>query len=616
VRVEILCGHGGSRLRSVLYTVFALLLAITASSCKKRIDAGIEGRKDYSETEYGRLGVSARFPRDTDEIERIFKRSLPDSGIVPVYLTITNNDTVSMRIHTSHGLGLGGYFEGFTMLAGGKSYHPIRPVEVMSKATGKKSPVRYSKPGGKQIALGVLFFPYGGYVAYREASLGRYYRPLCENSIFPAGEGGMFDPVEIDPGESVDGYLYFELPRDQNPYPERSYSPEAAGHPDLFELVVRAVVDSAEAAVCRGKLAVRDSLPFDHISFTRIDGRFYDETGHTGLTVLEEDGDKVCPGWFFALEDARGSAGRRNLVMGDILSVVEGAAPADHERICEVRSKHAVVADAVAAEGYVACALNFKAKSKVMLFRCTGSTVKPAGEKGYSRNISSVHLSAGGLFATTTNGFCHFTPYTDFDAERRENMGRNYKDMTLIGDRLYAVHSRRLLVYGTSEGRLFEDLGSYDLPVARRNMVGFVGNRLILINGSWKSAGDTLVALDMDDATRDLVMPLPGRIALASTAKGCVIVQMEDGTVLEVRMCGSGASPTIVGAAYLPFEASSMLSCGGNLIAADARGRVAWGELETLPPESIRSHDGSGHSILEASTEVHLPSASAGNGGE
>jgi len=411
----------------------------------------------------GKVVLTARFPADTEEISGIFKRSLPDSGVVPVAVTISNETDDTVIVHTSSGLELGGNFDGFSLITGGNTYLPVHPMEALMRALAAEKGIKYRKPGFWGLTLGILVVPgLGIYYIYKEIVSGRFYRPIFNNSLYPSQPNWSMDPIEIEPGGDVEGFLYFVLPSEENPYPVAdsiaadsagadsmavdsagadsmaidsgapdSGAAESAGREDSFELHLKSCIRHARI----------DSIPLDELLLVRNDGG-----------GLNDGRDR-----FFALRRNGESRKKRMLVFGSLSDL--GRRPNDaFDEAANVTAKSATIADASSMGDRTACALNFKSKSKVYLVEQENDRVS-VQSRGFERNIKRTFVIDDGVLVVMENDFCHYLTGKKLRTKRRVNFPRGVEDAVIIDGRLHIMHkSGMFIVYGLNGDALLKEL--------------------------------------------------------------------------------------------------------------------------------------------------------------
>ena len=62
-----------------------------------------------------------------DDVPEFFLKTMPDSGVVPVRVTIRNGGASPLVIHNANGMDLGAGFEGFALVVNGAMRLPLDP---------------------------------------------------------------------------------------------------------------------------------------------------------------------------------------------------------------------------------------------------------------------------------------------------------------------------------------------------------------------------------------------------------------------------------------------------------------------------------------------------------
>jgi hypothetical protein len=575
--------------RVVIMLVFALL----AVSCRRRISTGQSAAGEEFDGGAG-ISVLAELMPGREEIEDQFKRFMPDSGIVPVRIVVTNKDVRTLRIHSANTLPLGKNFTGFSLAAAGDTFHPMHPLDVFKVLMGRNKNVTYKKRSiFKMLSGSILMPPLTGYYAYGELKEGRYYRPLFGKSFLPALESGMHRAVELQTREEAEGYLYFAVPRDLNPYTETGAGTVGGRQP--LELVTRACFSNYP----------RDTLPVFDCAFTRVDGM-------PSLPVKKGAAQGTCAEcavlglhkMLIALRRSPGSKRSAELVVGSARDLPEHFDDS-FTKIDAVRSTKTVIADVSALDGRCACALNFKSKSRIYLIDMSSKPVL-IRKKSLSRGVKRVFTVKDGVLVVTTDGFCHLLAGDELSRKRYIRLGNDVMDVALHNGVLVVVDADTVDLYGTTGDVLFKSLGSHPLPGGRRRFIGVASpDGLYMLNLSGGAAGDTLVYLDRSHMSENGRFPLPGRVAAGAVGRSLVYLQLEDGTilVLERRVAAAaGASGSdepafdIVEAAYLPFTIRALYTEGNRFTAVGVDGTVARGSLSDYYPGVL--------DVLETSVEV------------
>jgi hypothetical protein len=480
------------------------------------------------------LAAAARFVIAEDDLPDFFLKAMPDSGIVPVRVSIRNEGSAPLLIHSANGMKLAAGFEGLALVENGKTHLPLPPKAVAERVLGKSKTGRYRMRSATSFVAGTLFAPIGAFYMYTEIDVGRYYRPIFNKSFYPAFESGMMKPVRIAPGEERSGYLYFAIPK--------------GARPDSCELLVRACLPPA----------VPRSLAGSEFTFAR------------GLD-----------GYLFKLGDAP-DGDARGLYLADVGALDPKSDPS-WTLVAPVASKAASIADASGAGAIAACAVNFKAKGKVILVRC-GEKPALIEEKTFDRKIHRVFVAAGGAFVVTEDGFCRYFDSASRAWTRGVKLGLDIDDTALVNDRLLAFSKAKGISFFEAAGASpVERRGEKPLRAAKRAAIGLLGGDLVLLTRGASVRCDTLALLDTDAMGEIGRGALPGKVRAASSDGSNLILQFEGGTIVRI-VRGSGAIFAIADAGYLPFEARSLGAVPGGFVAVGEEGAFAAGPVGSFNP--------------------------------
>jgi hypothetical protein len=512
------------------------LLALAASSCNyfKRgpTDVGLAGAPTGTD-----LAVAARFAVEGDDVPEFFLTAMPDSGVVPVRVTIRNNGSSPLVIHTENGMDLGAGFEGFALVAGGADLIPLTPKEAARRFLGSGDADDFRMRGSSAFVAGVFVPPVEMYFVYTEVDVGRYYRPLFGKSFYPGFESGMMKPVRLEPGEERGGYLYFAMP--------------PGARPDSCELLVRACVPPA----------ARRPLPGAGFMFAR-------GAEEPLLFMFGEPSGAGSRGLYLA----RGAA-------------LESGSDSPWTFIAPVSSKTAAIADAASAGSIAACAVNFQAKGKLFLVR-PGETPALLEEKSFARKIRHVFVGSGGVFVMTEDAFCHRYNAASGSWSPGVKLGIDIDDTALIGDSLLAFSKARGISFWNAAGDVpVAHRGDKALRRARRAAIGPLEGSLVMLTKGKSVRADTLALLDtaaMGEIGRG---GLPGKVLAAATDGSNLVLQFQDGTLARI-VRGTGEMFSMVEAGFLPFEARALAARPGGFIAVGDGGAFAGGSVGSFAPGS------------------------------
>jgi hypothetical protein len=539
--------------RSLLAPVLCLLAALPIVSCSL-LHRGPLSRLEPLQNGAGNLAVASRFATAADGAPGFFATLMPDSGIAAVRVAVRNDGAVPLLIHSANGMNAGPGFEGFALAWNGKTYLPIHPKDVVARLIGARKAGRYRRHGPVGYVASTFFPPVAVYFIYNEADIGRFYRPLFNNSLYPALEDGMFEPVRIEPSQERSGYLYFAIPK------------EARG--DSCELLVRACPPLETRYSLRGSdfLFSRDELPLS-------------EPPAQGGELTKPPNSCDAPyGFLFALAgDAPGGS------QALYLSRVRTLNPESDSLwtfLASVSSKSASIADASCIGSLAACAVNFKSKSKVYLMQCAGEP-DVFEEHYFPRGIRRVFLHSGGAFVITEDGVCHQYDGGSHTWRRGVKLGIDVEDVAFAHGLLLAfMKDGDLNVYGASPLARIE---RRSLQQRVRQVVGRLDGKLLLLRRGSATRVDTVSVFDVD-ARRELFSgALPGKVDIAASDGSSLLVQLEEGSLVRF-VPGPLDAFDVTEAGYLPFEARTLKAAPRGFIAVGASGSFAVGSIDSVSP--------------------------------
>lgn len=584
--------NGGVPL-TILAVVITLSLLIAASSHGEQDTIAQAPEEEHARS--GTVSLEARFPVYSEEIAGIFKRSLPDSGVVPVMVTVTNETDHPVVIQNSSGLELGGNFDGFSLVTGRNTYHPIHPMESLMRALAVEKGIKYRTPGFWGLTLGIIVVPgLGLYYIYKEIVSGRFYRPIFKNSLYPAQPNWSMRPVVIEPGGEVEGFLYFFLPPGENPYPvvdsgvaDSSVVDSVAvdlalRNPDLMESPRKDLTHELRLRAC--VLQVRgDSIPMDELLLVRDDGA---SRGRSSAGTDERGGDG---GLFFALRRTDKSGKKRELVFGRVNDLEREPHDA-FEEVATVSGKSATIPDASVAGSRAVCAINFKSKSKVYAVDAGNEKTSVRSEQ-FQRKIRRVFVIDDGYLVLTENEFCYYLTEKRLKTKRRVNFTHGVEDAMIFKDRLLVMHkSGTIKAFGTTGDKLLKELDRYSLPKAKGKIVGPCSGELVLLREGSRIAGDTLLVLGAGNMKTAGLLMLPGRVEYAACRESKIILQLENGTVLFLEL-DDERTFSIYRALFVPFGVSMIYTDGDGIAAIGADGSLMRGSANDFYPGASGVHE-------------------------
>ncbi len=521
--------------RSAAALALCAFAAFMTSSCRlpqrgSPADIGLQSAPTGTD-----LAVAARFAIAGDDVPESFLKALPDSGIVPVRVSIRNDGSAPLLIHSANGMKLSAGFEGFALVDSGRTHLPLAPKTVAEKVLGTSKTGRYRMRSATSFVAGTLLAPVGAFFMYTEIDIGRYYRPIFNKSFYPAFESGMMKPVRVAPGEERSGYLYFAIPPGERP--------------DSCELFVRA---------CTPHPAPR-SLPGSGFMFSRGDLPGY-------LFKLGEAADGSPRGLYAARADALGAGSDPSWTF-----------------VAPVASKSASLADAYGAGTLAACGVNFKAKGRVYLARF-GEKTALVEERSFTRRIRRVFAASDGAFVVTEDGFCHRYDGGSRRWARGVKLGIDIDDVALVNGRLLAFSKAKGISFFDASGASpVERRGEKPLRAAKRTAIGLLGGDLVLLTRGSSVRCDMLALLDTGAMGEIGRGALPGKVRAASADGSNLVVQFEDGTIARI-VRGSGEPFALAEAGYLAFEARALLAVPEGFTAIGEGGAFAAGSVGSFGP--------------------------------
>jgi hypothetical protein len=551
--------------------LFCAALAVLCHSCRLPHGSSLAEPGFTPEATGTDLALVARFCRAEDEAPGFFKTLLPDSAVLPVRVALRNEGSHPLVIPDSNGMALGPGFDGFALVVGGETYSPLSPKRVAEILVGVKKADRYRPIGTARFLAGTLLAPLGGYYIYREVAVGRFYRPLFGNSLYPAVLSGMVEPVRLEPGEERDGYLYFAVPKSRA---------ELAG-----ELLVRA---------CR-TIEALDTLGGYDFRVARNDVVTDIERASSASEIGAPEGE--------AESNGDGAASAAGGSPGGIVFKLERSGPSAASSLCACGleelmadcrapwavlepslSRSAEIADASAGGSYAACAINFKSKSRVFVVRRVGGFTLVGGH-AFPRRVKRVFATDRAVLVIGVDDFCGALDYQSFRVGRSARLGRDIGEAAIADSSLFVFsRGRRLDLFAASGGALFKPLERHDLYSARREALGRMNGSLLLLHRGAHARGDTLVSFEIARRAETAASALVGKVNRAATDGSSVFVQLEEGTLLRLVASPLGALE-IVEAGYLPFMAKELGAArGGGFVAFGPGGVCARGEVGDYSP--------------------------------
>ena len=508
--------------------------------------------------------MTASIISDRGEIEKLFNTFPPDSGIVPLEVTIRNGTERPVLIHTAHGLDAPEPFHGFTLEAGTEEYAPLSPFDALAILMGVGEAPRYRKPGIFDAVVGIAVPPAILYYGHREVSVGRHYRSIFKHSIYEATKSGVVEPILLEAGEETNGFLFFYLPPDANPY---HIGEEGAN-----------CVDSVRAAGHRLTLRPSDIQAYDTLRGTEgwTDAAVaYLTDKATG--VPSERGER--DGILFALPTGgkwRGEgilAGRTREILQQGGSAMMG--------ISKGISSKASIAGTAALGGHAACAVNFKATSRIYIVDISGPPTL-IEEIEFDRKIRRVFLVVDGLIVATNDNRCRYISLDGMKLRRNVKLSRHVRDIFLDGDRLFVLGEKELSIFTTVMPDPLRLIERRPVGKADRRFVGGEDGLLYFVHESGKARRDTLAAYERGSLEELARMVLPASAWFVDAGDKDLLLQLDGGTVLSIGFDAESHRFEVECAGYVPFEAALVERGGSGFTVLGKDGTLARGDI--LPP--------------------------------
>jgi len=565
---------GSNRYRA-LFLVAAL--AILSSSCSKKIvltdideglfvpGAGIE--------------AAATLIDDSEAFKSLFKCYPPDSGVVPVYVTVKNVDARPVQIHNINYLPLNDTFRGFTLEFGDNVLDPIHPLEAVMYIKGKAKVPDYKKIGAGNVVAGIIVWPLGIYYIVRGVQYSREYKPLLRNSFFPAGRGGNFDPVTIQPGEVASGFIYFALQPDDNPYyrdfDEPDIDKRGKENPSLkvesggdLRISVNPAVSSSSYDDCE--------VPVDSMLAVRA------------LKLMRsEDGSPAghSSGDFFALVSNEDRGSKLDLVVGSSEEVFESRSTGGFTVLSELSGKKADLVDASRWGNRAVCGVNFKQKSRLYLVEWIDGKLMLVAEEQFDRKIRRVIAAEDAIYVTTETGFCYTFEYDGLKAKRYVNMGNKVDDIVMTEGKLLAFGKKSVLEYEIIPGHNPKRTRQVNISSSDKRDAGLAEEGVILKHKGRGTHGDTLVMYDPESLKEVIRQPFPGRIGIIDMSVDGVIVQMTGGMIM--RIVRQEEDYGTYEAGWIPVLATSSGRSGEIVTVVSEEMRLYSFRLRSIVPEPL-----------------------------
>ncbi|MGM0483298.1 MAG: hypothetical protein ACQERI_01955 [Candidatus Krumholzibacteriota bacterium] len=536
-------------------------MLLNLNSCRRLAFSTISFQ-DSSEEE---IELRAHILSDPGEINQLFHSFLPDSGVLPVQAGIKNNSDSPIVI-------LGGSFQalkerlaGVEMIRDSEIFTPLSPMEVMRIIMGGRGSQYRSKGSGK-TAAGVMILPLGIYYVYDEATAGRLYRPLADESLFDTTDGFFFDPLRLEPGEQKTGYLYF--PVSFSPYAREKVREEGVVRQEEEKLVLKE--GFTPQSKLRAGMILAESLPAgvtaDTLGFYDICfGKDEDMREGVPAVLLRNSGGKNSDSEIISLE----------------YDVPDEMLKRDRQEILIDRlNSKAEIADADFRGGRGAFAVNFTRKSRVYLF----SRENGRGfiwKNGLDRNVIGVILTEEGVIAACDNGFCYFMDMEDGAVNNRyRRLAGGLDDIIRYRGKVAALASESVRFFSTGKENPFQPLGQFEIAEGKKRALGISDGMITVLREHGDTGGDTISVIDPGNDRERGRYPVPGRVIAAASGKSSLL-WLEGGVVLKIEPGADRAR--VVDGTFIPFEAKELTVSGGRAFAAGKGGVILSFNLEGMP---------------------------------
>lgn len=572
---------GSSRYRAFILTA---VLALLLTACSKKVVL-----TDIDEGKFlpgAGIEAAATLIDDQEALKSLFKCYPPDSGVVPVYVTVKNVDDRQIQIHNLNYLPLNETFRGFTLEFGDNVIDPIHPIEAVMYIKGKADIPNYKRIGAGNVVAGIIVWPLGIYYIFRGVQYSREYKPLLKNSFFPAGRGGNFDPVTLEPGEMRSGFIYFALLPEDNPY-YRDDSDLDVDRRGKTEASLK--VDSAHNLVVTVNPTVKSStyldceVPVDSMLTVR------------GLKLIrsEEGSPAARDGDFFALVANENRDTKLDLVTGRSEELYESRSADVFTVISELSGKKAGLVDASRWGDRVACAVNFKQKSRIYLLEWSDGSPVLVAETVLERKVISVIAADDAIYVTGDNGFCHTFEYDELKTKRYANMSNSVDDIVMTGGRLITFGKKEMKEYEIKPGHNPEKTRQVGVSSSSKSDAGLAGEGLVVTHKGRGTHGDTLVLYDSETLTELARQPFPGRLDIMDMSKDGILVQMTGGTIMRIAR-REGKYGTYE-AGWIPELATAAGRSGHIVTFVSDKGKLYSFRLDSVVPEPL--HEGGAASV-------------------
>lgn len=552
------------KIRVVLLGIMLCVSLSGLVSCRWRSSSAssIDAETDTTSVSPG-IHMTASIISDRERTEKLFKSFLPDSGIVPIEVTVRNLTDIPVMIHTSHGLEASEPFHGFILEAGGEKYSPIAPLDALAILMGEGKTIRYSKPGVFQAVVGIALPPAILVYGHREMSIGRRYRSLFKHSIYKATDGGAIVPIRLDPDGEAKGVLFF--------YPSRDANPFVTGE-DGITIVDSALVDKFVLTLRPGDLPACDTLRGTEGWSGAAVAYFADPS------VDEPAGRGERDGIIFALPTA-GKWRGGGLLVGRIHDVLERGETA-MTGISDGLSSKARIVGTAALGDHALCAVNFKASSRMYLVDISGP---PAllEEIELNRKIRRAFLTDDGIVVATRDDRCRYISLEGMKQRRNVKTGKHIRDIFLDGDRLVLLGKEELSIYGVAPSDPLRLIERRPFGKADRRFIGVESDIVYMVHESGNAGRDTLAAYEKGSLEEIARMILPASAGFTDVCDEDLILQLDGGALLRIVFDRKEREFETEVIGHLPF---------GVALVERNNGYTVLGEDGTLAPDGILPH--------------------------
>jgi hypothetical protein len=597
--------------RRICFIVPAMLLfALLTGGCKQALFTSIDLPEEKTGSGMG-LQARAVYLSEPDEIKDLFNSFLSERGVLPVLVTIRNNDTVPLRLHSRNGMPIRDEFSGFFLSAGSDKLEPIHPMDVVRIVRDDEKSRAYREADGVDVVKGALLPPLGVWYVWEEYRSRREFKPLIEASLFPAKYGGVFEPLTLNPGEEASGYLYFAVGQENIPYDSVMAEVKETGKVDFSgnkKSVTVATYRLKEdwkgelILSCRpspvsmgneesGPFSRIDSLPSSQVFFSSADGFFALIPGRKGRSLVYGRADQ-----------------NNTAIVSSGLSV-----------ITDFSSDGVEISGVSVMDGLAVCAVHFTRRSRVMIVELGDGGPRLLNTVEFDRKTEKVFFLRGKpgarpeAFAVTSDAFCHRIPLDSKGKISYLKLGNDVLDIAVDSrSRLFVFAGDEMRIYKRGEERLFEPVSNMESGRFDIDVVGEFGDRLVMLGRGRKGSGDTLRVFDarLEEEVSRLSLPtrvvltglsLPGVTSpgetlveeafasesLAGVIDDGLLVLLDEGTLLDIGIDSDG-NLFIRNSGWFPGIFTAMTAKGGTMTLFGDDGAILTGTMEGSEPVDLR----------------------------